>query len=318
MKARLALLVLAVCFVQSLPVSAQPSTAVNGTEQEIQAMEQKFFEHDFSQESLTYRVARLEKFAFGEPSEGPMDQRVKRLASVIDLHKALVPQKTASPAAPDDSDLEDIEPSARASYPHITALEHEILGQTFEADSLGKRLSRLETKAFGKVASNPDPASRTDALEEYVERKLHHASPGFGSQSILSQGFSGQEAPRAVMPPRMRAAAPGGFSLGMPTDMTLAPWTPQMVPTQPPEDPAVFADTPPDEHARMLTRVGWCEEHLFGRTFPEMHLTQRLHQLYAKLFPEKHDQTDMQLMDRLDVIVREVVMVKHPPLISSK
>lgn len=320
MKARLALIALAVCFVQSFPVSAQPSSAVAGTEQEIQQMEEKFFEHDFSKESLTYRVTRLEKFAFGESSDLPMDQRVKRLAGVIDLHKALVPQKVAPATLPeDDSDMADVEPGERASYPHITAIEKQMLGQTFETEPLGKRLARLETKAFGKVASdNPDPASRTDALEAYVEKKYHHAPEGFESQPVASQYYPGEQysQPRSVMP---RTVVPRNLlATGTPADMTLAPWNPQGVPTtEAPEDPAVFAELPPDSHARMLTRVGWCEEHVFKRTFPELHLQQRLHQLYAKLYPDKHDATDIQLMDRLDLIVREVVMLQHPPLISS-
>lgn len=331
MKARLALVALAVCFVQSLPISlAQTAAAGMGVEQEIQAMEEKFFEHDFSKESLTYRVTRLEKFAFGEASDGAMDQRVKRLASVIDLHKALVPPKVAKdePAQEESPDMDYVDPSDRASYPHITAMEKQILGQTFEAEALPKRLARLETKAFGKVSASPDPASRTDALEDYFEKKFHHAPAGFESQQVASQSYPVEQysqAPRSVMPRAVvpRTAMANGMPMGVapaaPYGQSLEPWNPQAVPTtEAPDDPAVFADVPPDVHARMLTRVGWCEEHLYGHTFPEMHLTQRLHQLYAKVFPDKHDQSDMQLMDRLDLIVREVVMLQHPPLISSK
>jgi hypothetical protein len=82
-------------------------------------------------------------------------------------------------------------------------------------------------------------------------------------------------------------------------------------------DPAVFGDMPPDHHARMLTRVSWCEQHVFGHTFPELHLPQRLHQLSAELLPNQH-LSDLELMDHLDLIVREVVMREHPPIAYGK
>lgn len=67
----------------------------------------------------------------------------------------------------------------------------------------------------------------------------------------------------------------------------------------------------------MLTRIAWCEQHVFGKTFPQLHLTARLHQLNAELFPNDRE-SDFQLMDRLDVIVREVVMQQHPPIAYNK
>lgn len=320
MKGRLTLIALALCFVQSLPIGSQPAAGPEIVK-EIQAMEMKFFVHDFSKESLNYRVARLEKFTFGQPSPGPMSQRIKRLEGVIDLHKALVPQTVsadnslASRPAPAKFVPADIEPAARAKYPHVTTLESQILGQTFENDPLNERLVRLEMKAFGKQSDSLDLAVRTDALEDHIERKMyiaHHRQqrPTVSDESIVPEFSSASSTSSAAgmsngnLPDYSKIA---GF--GSPVNATRMPTF---------SDLQIFMDAPPDAHARMLTRVAWCEQHLFGHTFPQLHLPQRLHQLNAKLNPAKHDVSDVALMDSLDGLVREVVMIQHPPLVSTQ
>lgn len=337
MRARLAIVALAICFAQTVPFLGQATAADSKIETEIQEMERKYFQHDFSTESLNYRVARLEKFAFGEPSTGPVEARISRLESVIDLHKALVPQTVPGdpsdslPAAPVFTE-NDIDPSARAKYPHVTTLESQILGKTFEAEPVNERLARLEMKAFGKASANPDLASRTDALEEYIERKLPH-KPYYNSNSqlITAEGYSqpvvSQSSAQSVIPQssaqpvmvRRRATMfPGSFMPVFSQSPVVEDSQEETPRVMQPVNPVVYSDQPPSANERMLTRVEWCEQHVYGRTFPELHLMQRLHQLNARLFPQKVNVPDIQLMDRLDVIVREVVMIQHPPLVSTK
>jgi len=98
----------------------------------------------------------------------------------------------------------------------------------------------------------------------------------------------------------------GGMNFSDADDSTPAPKAP------PPEDPTASLPTPPPEGARLLSRVAWCEMHLFNKTYPDMHLLQRLHQLNAQLNPTDKEK-DIQLMDHVDTIVKEVVMRQHPP-----
>ena len=67
------------------------------------------------------------------------------------------------------------------------------------------------------------------------------------------------------------------------------PHFPTSFPSINPDDIAAASDTPPSPHARMLSRIAWCEKHTFGRTYPELHLLQRLHQLNASLFPKDNE-----------------------------
>lgn len=302
--------------IAAVDLGAQASMQMD---QQLEAMEQKFFEHDFSKESANYRIERLEKFAFGQTSSGSLDARLQRLSGIIDLHPNLMAtapdaQPTTTTAA-SDADPDDSGEPAR--YPHITTLEQQILGQTFETDSLNNRLSRLETKAFGKATSaNPDSAARTDALQEYAEKKLHKAPYDVNRATNSDQSNKSlkwvedyRPAPRIVEP--MQSILGGLLGIPMheePEQQAAAP-----APAAPPQDPAIFQESPPDSHARMLTRVGWCEQHLFGHTFPNLHLTERLHQLNTELFPTDRE-PDIKLMDRVDVIVKEVVMRQHPPI----
>lgn len=349
MKYRLAIVALAVCVAQSLPVMSQTTAAAPKITQELQEMENKFFEHDFSKESLDYRVQRLEKFAFGEASTGPLDQRIERLAKVVELHKPLVAPKVPtgdqSQSDPDTADSEEV--TDQSKYPHITFLEQQILKKTFETDSLEQRLSRLEVKAFGKATNSPDPAARTDALQAFVDRTTprsaapqvanagsQYRSGSAGSQFASSdssdpqsESYANYKPKRRIIEPMQVIAGLAGMAGGLAGVPIMVHQAPQPSPDTDEDaqnfwgaaqiDPAVLQDTPPDVHARMLTRVGWCEQHLFGHTFPHLHLTQRLHQLNTELFPQSH-KSDIQLMDCLDVIVKEVVMRQHPPIATAQ
>lgn len=82
-----------------------------------------------------------------------------------------------------------------------------------------------------------------------------------------------------------------------------APELQQQKPAPPPDDPAVFEKTPPPSDAKLLTKVGWCEVQIFGRTVPSLHLTKRLQQLNDELHfaPGK---TGVALMDASDAMIR--------------
>lgn len=255
---------------------------------QMSQLETTIFSHSFNSDSVDKRLTRLEHFVFGDTKEGTTSDRLKAMTTAMGVAHASAPPSVAKvpqnqqlaynstpPAqAPVVSDMTD----PPAQYPHITALEKQILGQTYESEGLQSRLKRLETKAFGAASENPDLSARTDALEDYAERRLK-TRPFIPSRDMIAAAEAADaDAPDAPAP----------------------------------EDPLASLPTPPPSTARTLSRVAWCEKHLFGKTFPDMHLLQRLHQLNAELFPKDHEK-DIQLMDRLDVIVKAVVLKQHPP-----
>ena len=84
------------------------------------------------------------------------------------------------------------------------------------------------------------------------------------------------------------------------------------------EDPAITDPSPPPANARLITKVGWCEMQVFGRTSAELHLEKRLAQLNERLnfAPGK---SDLELMDHIPELMKMVIAQRQPtkPLASS-
>jgi hypothetical protein len=288
-------------------------------------LEQKYFEHTYDSDSTEMRVARLERLIYGDTQKGTVSQRLASIVGLVARESetpvgaapvsggAKRPYAPALAAKPDNSmgsgtvSPRSTPPGGNAgnsntssvagpgqgaddsgdysNYPHITALENDVLGCSYPQDALPARLSRLETAAFGKSFPDKDLSSRTDALEQYAENKLHRKP--FGVNPRMQDNSD-------EMLPDVRSAA------SSPLGVQSAPHQQHV------DHPAVFADSPPPSSAQMLTRVGWCEYHLLGRTYPTMHLMARLRQLHDEVVPNKSE-TNLQLLDDMDALTNAVV-----------
>jgi hypothetical protein len=232
-------------------------------------------------------------------------------------------------------------------YPRIDALEKAILGQTYAAKPLSDRLAQMEKKAFGSVSKSDDLGDRTDALEKYAEKKLHKklfpdevrqadssSSSGNGSgaagngnnggaSNMIGKQLLGMAAgslfgigSRGMMPMGMMPGFGGygsGMGMGMGRQRSGQQRSAEPEASAPaPEDPRVFSATPPPAAARLLVKVGWCEVHVFGNTFPNMHLEERLQQLNETLTfaPGK---SSLELMDDVGNMIKAVQARNHAP-----
>jgi hypothetical protein len=157
-----------------LTSSDQPSGDISDSYPHVTTLEKTILQQSFVGQPLPTRLARMETKAFGHASNDPdLSQRTDALEDYAEqkLHKQS-PQAEADAA--DAVSSPDGQPAASGSdYPHITALEKEILGETHAGQPLTDRLGRMESKAFGVPSSNPDFSQRTDALEAYAEKKLY-------------------------------------------------------------------------------------------------------------------------------------------------
>lgn len=263
------------------------STSVD---QRLQELEEKFFQHTFPKESKSDRLTRLEKFTFGESGNGTVEGRLSKISSVVEESTKFDPsEKTSKPKLANkkgQAKQPDTDPAATGDYPHITFLEDELLGAEHLGEPIAQRLSRLENHAFGKVSTDPDMSARTDDLEKYAVTALH-------KRPFIREKINHGRTQRS------------------------RPHFPAAFPSVNPDDLAAAQDNPPSPHERLLTRVAWCEKHTLGRTYPELHLLQRLHQLNANLFPQDKEK-DVLLMDRIDAMVKKVVLIQHPPTTAYK
>ncbi len=294
-------------------------------DKQLSDLETRFFLHDFARDTIDERITRLEKFTFGATHAGTPAQRLARVAGTLQTHspsalisdvmdldsKVSVPKPNSASRMSNPNDSLDgnaktartaSEPADDTDYPHISYLENEILGQTYAGQSLSTRLQRMETKAFGSPSRSADLSDRTDALERYAESNLHKkAFIGTRDHSDYMDD-AGLVSPMNV---------PAEAVLGGPMQHRPKFHGFNAFPEEPAEGQEVLKDEPPQAGARLVNRVAWCEMHTFGRTYPDMHLLKRLRQLNDNLFPNDKEK-DIELMDHVDAIVKEVVLRQHP------
>lgn len=296
----------------------------------LAAYEMKYFEHPYNGETIERRLERLESFIFGDVSAGSPEGRLAKIEEVVGPPGQSAQTTTQSNTSQQQPSVSQSPPSiapggSPGDYPHVTTLETEILGNTYISEPVTTRLDRLEAKAFGKPSGKTDLADRTDALEDYAEQKLHKKSPYVSENDYgMGNGFSGGGAPQKRSAGDFAAFVAQGLS-SIASAALPVPYVRFHGPEQTIEDPqetlrrqqidqqnqAAESKAPPTNNERTLSRVAWCEKQMFGRTYPELHLLQRLRQLDTKLFPG--DKTkDFDLMDKIDTLVKAVVMLKQP------
>lgn len=278
------------------------------TIKELAGLELKFFDDNFSNDSDEARVGRIEKLVYGEVGSGSPKERIDKLVSMIGPVSATVAPKTeAAPPVPAETN------STIDDYPHVTELEKSILGQSYGKDSLAQRFSRMETKAFGSSSNNPDFSQRTDALEGYAEKKLHKKPFVPERKDNTVQNSAPSRVPQILSMVGnsllgMSGTSFGGVRVRQRQDVE-SPQSSDSQETIRDEDPEIYEDTPPPAGAKLLTKVGWCEQHLFGHTFPDMHLLGRLGQLNQEL-KVKPGASNAALMDDVEPMIKAVLVRK--------
>ncbi len=309
-------------------------TEIVNTYPHVTDLENAILGQSYVKDALSVRLGRMEVKAFGAVSKDPdLSQRTDALTQYADQKlgkKTVYASDTdsyesgpvgASGTADAGSPSNDRAP-VQSDYPHVTALEVAILaGQSFPKDPLADRLSRMETKAFGKPSSNPDLSDRTDALEAYAEKTLHVTPMGQQSQDSDSggaddsngaarQGSGRSKALLAAVGSSLLSMAVPGFA-GVRMRPRQAVEQPEK-PVERQEDPLVHAPMPPPAGTKLITQVGWCEVQIFGHTSANLHLAARLEQLNSELkFDSK--KTGFDLMDDVPAIVK-IVQARKPPV----
>lgn len=304
-------------------------TEIVNTYPHVTDLENAILGQSYVKDTLSVRLGRMEVKAFGAASKDPdLSQRTDALTQYADqkLGKKTVyaSESDSYESVPSDagnsadggSQSSNQASVQQSDYPHVTALEVAILaGESFPKEPIADRLSRMETKAFGKPSSGLDLSDRTDALEAYAEKTLHVKPMGQQSQDSAGVGaadFSDGAARQGSGRSKALLAAVGSSLLGMAVPgfagVRMRPRQAEEQPEQPverQEDPLVHAATPPPAGTKMITQVGWCEVQVFGRTFANLHLAKRLEQLNSELkFDTK--KTGFELMDDVPTIVKMV------------
>jgi hypothetical protein len=222
-------------------------------------------------------------------------------------------------------------------YPRVTALEQAILGQSFVGEALEARLGRMEEKAFGQVSANAALGDRTDALEDYAEKVLR--KPILGQTSLNSTpeepadgetvGGSGlfSKVGKALLGvpsggkpgagPAFMIPAFGAFGgvrvrprSAVQSEVAQAQAQEEEYEKVHQDDVLINAPQPPADNARMLAKVGWCEQKVYGQVYYQNHLVARLEQLNETL-QYKPGRKGLELMDEIKGLTQAAQAYKH-------
>lgn len=282
-----------------------------------------------------------EELAPPKPEAPPVKQTKANGTPAAAKHAA---NSAPSPYRADSSDsLSDVEAAELKDYPKITALESAILGHTYEKDPLSARLSQLETAAFGTPTNILDYSQRTDKLEEYAEKKLHKKVIASSSQMYQVERPTPNTPPsnKANMSKAAIAMAANtllgmtglgglgmipGAAMGM---LGTRPGANRPQDTVPPQNDADLSAAPdtvgggnvdpsllPSADAKIQTKVAWCEQQVYGQTFPNKHLTDRLRMLSEELHVCA-GKSDFELMDDIGIIIKAAQSRMKPKAIGS-
>lgn len=352
-------LVLAVPAGYCAAAEAQGASADQDSYPRITAMETAILGKSYIGDVLPARLARMEAKAFGKSSDGAdLSDRTDSLQSYVEttLHKQMVvpgpgyqgPEEDDAQPSPagasgrvEQTDSAGAPEAKSASYPRVTALEQAILEQTYDGEALGDRLGRMEVKAFGKAMPDSALGDRTDALEDYAEKKLHKKILGQSSttvdsaQSGAASGGAGAGGGGSFLS-KMGSALLGIPMNGMPASGGQSFFVPGIGPfagvrarprsavenqsqgaAQAPQashqptaaDQAIIeAATPPAPGVRLATKVAWCEHKVFGQVAYDKHLTDRLNLLNGAL---KFDpgKKGLDLMDDIDKMIKATAAI---------
>ena len=140
------------------PVSASDSAAVLGK------IEDSLYGFQYSDESDTSRITRLENTVYGYSNSGNINDRLKKIEN--DLSANLLGQEIT----PVEDTFENEEMAdSDIQYPAVDELEKKIFNATYPKKSVRDRLSALEKRAFGQSFDDEDDLSaRVDRLKAEI------------------------------------------------------------------------------------------------------------------------------------------------------
>lgn len=240
-------------------------------EADLSRLEQRFFAHDYIDQSMDARLERLEKLIFGEAKAGTDGQRLKEVLSTMPKDDspgegkdsgAASESKTGG-AADQKPTSHRLEPPASQSagnnsaspasskYPTVSKLERIILGQSYPDDPVRRRLGRLEATAFGN-------ASQSDDMTERVDRLINYAG--------LQSDWAGDD----FLPPYLASRWPASQATSAGTGL--------------------------------LQKVRQVEDEVFGRTCVQKPLIERVHNLEKVMFPAEQNPGELSLPERVERI----------------
>lgn len=328
-------------------------------------LEDKYFQHDFSKDETPDRIERLEKLVFGESRSGSNEERLKNLMQMVpnlnDAPPAADSSSSAPPAEPKpdrsrknytaatppvedkSKPIPDEPPASDSSYPAVTAIEKKLLGRDYIGESVGKRLDRLEIKAFGKTTAADDLQERVDRLKTATGIDVAKLKPansewadeeedssggvqpftGIGADDPSSQRNYRKQAQNSLTRPRPSydpyagtgtfgagGSAPdlgGGYPSGTYGSGPPSATAPASgMPAAAPDFSRSASSSAPAPAMGVSQQMALLEREVFNKTYDKETILSRLNRLESTVFPQDKPATDRSLPERMGRLIAAV------------
>ena len=145
--------------------------ALTSTQVTLGKIEDSLYGFQYSGESNTARLDRIEQSVYGQISSKSEAERLKKLSKDISadvIGQEIPPVEDTFAESPEYIAEEEMQETSDVSYPSIDELEENVFNKVNKTDKIKARLAKLEQKTFNKTYDSDDLSTRVERLQAKV------------------------------------------------------------------------------------------------------------------------------------------------------
>lgn len=157
----------------------------------IDQIENTVFGYNYSNETDTKRIERLESYLYGSKKTGNTKKRIENIQNDIgfisqeekDLTK--IKQQEEKRKKEIKNNLSALPEDESVEYPMVDKLESELFNTTYRNENIYQRLDRLETQVFQKTSTEP-LTNRVDKLANVIlpKKRFQRNEDNYSQQEL--------------------------------------------------------------------------------------------------------------------------------------
>lgn len=150
-------------------------------------IESTVFGYNYSGETDTKRIERIESYLYGAKKNGKLATRIENIKNDIGYVNQTQKINKNDTTIEDTykKDLMTLKEDSSVEYPMVDKLENELFNTTYKTENIYKRLDRLEQKVFNQT-SNEALTNRVDKLASVVlpKKRFKRGEDNYSQQEL--------------------------------------------------------------------------------------------------------------------------------------
>ena len=178
-------------------ITALQCFAANSSQ--ISDLENNLFGFDYSNESDTKRIERIEENLYGMTKKGSLSKRIEEIQNdigyinkdeILQAQKQKELEEKKKQEEQRLAELKSIKEDASVQYPVVDKIEQIVFNQNYQADDIYERLNRLEQKIFEKKNEATPLNERVDKLASIVLPKEIQPEPTIANKAQMTEIYN--------------------------------------------------------------------------------------------------------------------------------